>query len=261
MVFLDRMERRFGWLAFPGLLRYYALFQVLVFGLQIFRPGVGELLEFDRSKILAGEVWRVVTFLFASTGFGGAGILAVVFLLFMVLIASMMSDALEGAWGVFRTSIFHYVGVLGLIAANFLYENTVEGSGFFLYQSAFFAFATLFPRMEFRLFFVLPVQVRFIAIFLAIVMLLPVLRAPVMLPFFLLSFASYFIFAGIPALRGRAKMVEAGKRMKNFKAATAKGEEAFHQCAVCDRTEISNPELEFRIGIDGKEYCDEHLPQ
>lgn len=61
MGIIDRMERRLGWLTFPGLLRYYALLHVLVFAVSLFRPDLTELLDFDRGKILSGEVWRVVT--------------------------------------------------------------------------------------------------------------------------------------------------------------------------------------------------------
>ena len=66
MTSISRWERRFGWLAFPGLLRYYALMHALVYVLQIVRPDIGSLLEFDRARILSGEVWRVFTFLFSS---------------------------------------------------------------------------------------------------------------------------------------------------------------------------------------------------
>ena len=158
------MERRFAWMAFPGLLRFYAMLHALVFLLQIMRPDIGGLLEFDRGAILSGEVWRMVTFLFASSGFGGIGGFGMIFFFFMVLIAFMMSNALEGAWGVFRTTLFFYVGILGLLTANFIVPQVIPGSGFYLYYAAFFAFATLFPRVEFLLFFILPVQVRWLAL-------------------------------------------------------------------------------------------------
>ncbi len=257
MLFLDRMERRLGWLSFPGFLRFYALFHLLVYGLGILRPGLGELLEFDREKILAGEAWRVVTFLFS--GFRAGGAFGLIFLFFMVMIANLMSDALEGAWGVFKTSMFHYVGVIGLIAGNFLYPDGFSGSGFFLYQSAFFAFATLFPRVEFRLFLILPVQVRWLAIFLAVVMFLPVLGSPLLLPFYLLSFANYIFWAGIPALKGGARVAQSARRRTKFKAAAGPASEAFHACEVCGRTDVTDPGLDFRVGADGKEYCEDHL--
>ena len=101
MVFSKEFERRFGRLAFPGFLRYFALLHVLVYVLQIAQPRIGVRLMFDRDAILGGEVWRVVTFLFASSGFGEFNTMGMIFMVFMVLIAFMMSDALEEAWGVF----------------------------------------------------------------------------------------------------------------------------------------------------------------
>ena len=254
-----QLERRWGWISFPGFLRYYALMHALVYVLQMVRPDIGALLEFDRARILSGEVWRVVTFLFSSSGFGGAGMIGMLFLFFMVMIAFMMSEALEGAWGVFKASLFYYCGVAGLIVANFVFPNAMEGSGFLLYGASFLAFATLFPRYEFLLFFFLPVQVRFLAMIQGGVMLLGVLGNWLLLPFFLLGCANYLIFAGIPALRGTAQIIESKQRRKRFNAAKEAEDEAFHSCASCDRTDVTDPQLEFRVDKDGREYCVEHL--
>jgi len=38
------------------------------------------------------------------------------------------------------------------------------------------------------------------------------------------------------------------------------GEIALHECATCGATEISDPELEFRVHVDDEEYCEKHLP-
>ena len=118
MQFLDKWERKFGWLSFPGFLRYYAIFHVLVYLLQFVNPEIGIFLEFNRSKILAGEIWRLITFLFAGSGVGGQDAFGMLFLFFMVMLAFMISDALEESWGVFRASFFYYTGYIGLILAN-----------------------------------------------------------------------------------------------------------------------------------------------
>lgn len=248
-------------MSFPGFLRYYALMHALVYLLQVFRPDIGALLEFDRARILSGEVWRVVTFLFASSGFGGAGMIGIMFLFFMVMIAFMMSEALEGAWGAFKTSLFHYCGITGLIVANFLFPNAMPESGFLIYGASFFAFATLFPRHEFLLFFILPVQVRFLAMIQAGFMVLGALGNWLLLPFFVLGCANYLIWAGIPALRGGAQLIESKQRRKRFNAAKESDEPSFHSCDRCDRTEVTDPQLEFRVGKDGREYCIDHLPE
>jgi hypothetical protein len=232
-----------------------------VYVLQMVRSDIGMLLEFDRARILSGEVWRVVTFLFSSSGFAGMGLMGAVFFYFMVMIAFMMSDALEGAWGVLRTSLFYYCGILGLIVANFLLPGAMEGSGFLLYGASFFAFATLFPRVEFLMFFILPVQIRFLAWIQAGVLVLGILNSWILLPFYILCYANYLIWAGIPALRGTASVIESAKRRRRFNEAKEPEEESFHVCSVCGRTDASDPHLEFRVGSNGREYCDEHLPE
>jgi hypothetical protein len=261
MVFSKEFERRFGRLAFPGFLRYFALLHVLVYVLQIAQPRIGVRLMFDRDAILGGEVWRVVTFLFASSGFGEFNTMGMIFMVFMVLIAFMMSDALEEAWGVFKSSMFYYCGILGLIAANFLKPGSMPGmlDGMFLYEAAFFAFATLFPRVEFRLFFILPVQVRFLAMLGAVGLIWPAFIAPLWLLLLLLAFANYLLWAGIPALRAMSRVAAAGKRRGLFNAVKPTAENAFHRCEVCGKTEISDPHGDFRVGLDGHEYCEDHV--
>jgi hypothetical protein len=37
-------------------------------------------------------------------------------------------------------------------------------------------------------------------------------------------------------------------------------DEALHRCANCGATELTNPNLEFRVSRDGEEYCLAHLP-
>ena len=260
MTLLDRLEKRFGWLAFPGLLRFYAIFHGMVYVLQWFRPDLGKLLEFDLGRIMAGEVWRAVTFLIASSGSIGAGFFGILATLFFIMVAFMMSDALEEAWGVFRTTLFHLTGFLGLIVANFLFPSLMPESGTLIYGAAFFAFATLFPKVEFLLFFILPVQVRFLAWLNAGIWVLAVMRDWRMLPFLLLGYAGYLLFAGIPALRGKLRSTAGGPFLGGARRQTPANDTAFHVCVHCQRTDLSDPALEFRVGTDGQEYCTEHLP-
>lgn len=263
MQFLDKLERKLGWLTFPGLLRYYALFHVMVFLLQFVNPQIGSILEFDREKILSGEIWRVVTFLFATNRFSSMNpVFAMLFLYIMVMIAFMISDALEGAWGVFRSTLFYYTGIAGLLAANFIYSQPVPGSGYFIYLSAFFAFATLFPKVEFMMFFIIPVQVRWIATLIAVFLVLPLFSLPFYyIGYAVLGFGNYALWAGIPALRGQAKIMESAGRRRKFEKSKANPDEAFHRCAKCGRTEGTDPSLEFRMAANGEEYCEEHLPE
>ncbi len=266
MSFLDQLERRAGWLAFPGFLRFYAILHALVFVLSAFNPFLGDALAFNRELVLSGEVWRVVTFLFASSAGGGVDVISILIMFFIVMIAFMISDALEGAWGVFRATIFYYTGIICLVLANFLMPSGNVVSGFAIYLSAFFAFATLFPRVEFLILLIIPVQVRYLAWFTGGLQFLGAIAATVeisgyALPFFIISYANYMLFAGIPALRGTAMVIKSSKRRKKFNATQEPEGEAFYTCSVCKKSDVSDPGMEFRVGPDGEEYCEEHLPK
>ena len=260
MNIFDRLERRWGWLAFPGFLRFYALFHILVYVLQIIRPDLGQVLEFDRGKIFSGEVWRVATMFFATSHFGTLSPVSIIFLIFAVNFLFMVNDGLEGAWGVFKATLFYYAGILLIWIANFAYPFPIPSSGTVLYVSAFLAFATLFPKMEILLFFIIPVQIRFLGMLAAAGIVITVLESPGMFPFYVLGLTNYFVWAGIPTLRGTVRILESGQRKKRFNSGKIPASEAFHACVVCQKTDVSDPHLEFRIGTDGAEYCTEHLP-
>lgn len=257
----DRLERRWGRLSFPGFLRYYALFQVLVFVLQLFRPDITALLAFDRDKILAGEIWRVATMFFSNGQLGRPGIITILLLVFAVNFIFMVNDGLESAWGVFKTSLFCYTGIALALVANFLYPIAVPYSGMTLFASAFLAFATLFPRAEILLFLIIPVQIRFLGILAGLGILMTIINLPILLPFFFLTFANYLYWAGLPAVKGGALVLDASKRRKIFNNSKLPASEAFHTCVICKKTDLSDPQTEFRIGADGEEYCTEHLPE
>lgn len=261
MRFLDRMEKKCGWLAFPGFLKFYAILHLLVFLLQFVRKDMTQLLDFDRQRILGGEVWRLVTFVFASAGSQGQGPFTILFYIFGMMLVFMISDALEGAWGAFRTSLFCYTGWLMLVVANFICPAVPAMNGLHFYGAAFLAFATVFPKFELRLYFVLPVQVRFLGMLQGLLILLSIFGRPVYVLFYLLALLNYLLWAAIPALRGQALMMQSAQRRRSFNAAKGPKDEAFHRCQVCNRTEVSDPVLEFRIGADGAEYCADHLPE
>lgn len=255
MTWLDRLESKLGWLAFPSLLKGYAFLHVVVFGLQFLNPEIGRLLDFDIARIMSGEVWRVFTFLFAHSGFGISGALGALFFVFMIMIAMMMSDALEAVWGVFRTSVFCYSGMLFLIAANFAFGPLISGSGNLFYSSIFITFAVLYPRVEFRIFFFLPVQVRWIALVSVLLLVVTAISNPILFPYLILAHLNCLLWAGLPVLRRKMPR-------QTGRAASLKRDEtaSFHRCAVCGRTEHSAGDLHFRVGEDGREFCEEHQP-
>ena len=111
-------------------------------------------LEFDRSAILSGEVWRIFTFALLPPDS------SLVFIIFSLYFYWMIGATLEAEWGAFRFNLFYLCGIVGTIIGGFIVGYATN---FYLNMSLFFAFALLYPEFELRLFFVIPVKIKYLA--------------------------------------------------------------------------------------------------
>ena len=76
----------------------------------------------------------------------------------------------------------------------------------------------------------------------------------------MLDFVIFYIIAREPHLGVR--MRQAKKRRVIYKNTAAREGQPRHKCAICGRTELDSPELEFRYcsKCEGNyEYCSDHL--
>src|SRR6266480_4116907 len=64
MTWLDKLERRFGFLGIPGLIRIVIGFTALVWALMWLNPNFRFALDLDPARIRHGEVWRLITYIF-----------------------------------------------------------------------------------------------------------------------------------------------------------------------------------------------------
>ena len=74
MTLLDKLERRFGFLAIPRLIRIVIGFTALVYFLMYLNHGFESFLDLDPARIRHGEIWRLVTYIFIPRGIGASGI-------------------------------------------------------------------------------------------------------------------------------------------------------------------------------------------
>lgn len=260
MRWLERLESRLHWVAFPGLFKYLTFIGVVIFAWQWVDPTVVERIAFDRGKILSGEVWRILSFAFAPGGTFAFSPLGVFFLYFAVRIAFLISDSLEDVWGPTRTTLYILTGWLGLVIGQFIFDPGPLPNASYLYTSLFLAFCTWFPTYEFRLFFILPVQVRWLGWFALAGMVFSGLGNPKMLAVVIPTLIPYALWALPHALHGKKDLARAAKRRQKFTLAKRPAGEPFHLCSTCKRSEHDDPDLEFRVMPDGTEYCVDHLP-
>ena len=256
MSWLDKLERRFGFLGIPGLIRIVIGFTALVWALMWLNPNLRFALDLDPARIRHGEVWRLITYIFVPQTLSFWIVLALWFLWFI-------GEGLERAWGSFKLTLYFLVGMIGItIAAFFLGGNFPLGYNGMLIASLFFAFARFYPDEIIYILFILPAKIKWIAwIFAAFLLVGFVLNSNSYRAALIAAFANYFIFFGPEMIYQARHRHEVSTRRRRFEAHSRSPDDALHHCAVCGATELTDPNLDFRVARDGEEYCIAHLPK
>lgn len=253
MTWLDKLEKRFGFLGVPGLMRIVVVFTALVFVLARLDPNFVSILDLDIGRIRHGEVWRLFTYIFVPQT------LSFIWVTFALLFLWFIGDGLERAWGAFRLTLYFLVGMMGTTAAAFFFGSNFSNS--MLSAALFFAFARFYPDEVIYVFFILPVKVKWLAwISAAFLLVAFVMNSNDYRLALMAALSNYLIFFGPEIIRSIRNRRVVTQRRERFEQA-AVTDEPLHRCAVCGATEASNPSLEFRVASNGEEYCLEHLAQ
>lgn len=256
--------------AVPGLIRYVALFNALVFILHLLAPGYTSVLELDPRMVLRGEIWRVMTWIFIPET------LSPFWIFFALLFLLYLGDGLEAAIGPARLTLFYACGVVLCTVVSFAFALSAGDSApvltranTFLNLSLLLAFATVYPDFKVLVFFILPVRIAWLALFSAVLMILSSLgQPPVVAATLGAAFLNYLLFfggnlrgqlAGLAAFRTRPGVFRSTPAPREGKG--TRPVETLHRCRECGRTEITDPDLEFRVASSGLEYCLPHLPK
>ena len=285
MNWMIKLERKFGRYAIPGLSRYFVVAIVLGFLVQLFSPNLLYFLQFDVAAILHGQIWRLLTWIFVPvTSLDFFGLL----FLFCVL---MWGSSLEAMLGTFRMNVFLIQGILLSDIGGLLFYGItsmipgVEGTSvylttYYILLSMLLAISLFMPEGEVRIYFVLPVKMKWMLVFellyLAYIVFhyfemgLGSLRGVrgIVVGFVLSSqilsaVANMFLFFWFSKTRlGRKQR----KKQKEFRAQFHEPRPGSgitkHKCAVCGQTELTAPNMNFRYcsKCNGNyEYCEEHL--
>lgn len=252
MPLLNTLEKYLGRLAIPGLIRYVVALNALVFILGLANPGYLAMLSLDREAILSGQAWRLVSWIFIPTVSG------ILWVLFYLMFTWWMGDLIESTWGTFRLNAYYFTGYVGCTAAAMIFGASLGNVA--LNTSLLFAAGTIAPNLQIMLFGIIPLRLKWIALVSAVLLGMAFVsgdwgtRAAI-----LVAYVNYLLFFGPAFIRQTADARKIAARRAKFEVAKA-GDDTLHRCHVCARTEVSNPELEFRVSADGNEYCSAHLP-
>ena len=251
---IDRFCQKHRGFGIPRLMLFIVLISAVVFIAG--GGGLFEFLSFNPALILRGQVWRLLTWIFLPVSDGLLWVIVSLYFYFFV------GSTLEREWGPGKFTIYYIFGILLNIIYGFIMWFTLSVpiwlAPTFLNLSMFFAFATLFPEVTVRLFFVIPVKVKWLALFNAVYFIYNIIQGIwsgslffALLP--VVAILNYFLMCGEELLSYiRPLKVRASPQVVNFKKASKQvkrdmAENPYrHKCAVCGKTDTDNPDLEFR---------------
>ena len=232
---------------------------------------------FDRAAILKGQVWRLFSYVF-TYDLGNILMTAISLLCYYSL-----GRAMENIWGTLRFNLYYFCGLILMDVYCMIFGSFADVT--YLNLSLFLGYATLYPDAQFLLFFIIPVKAWIFAMVDLGLMLYGLILYPFPINLFsVIALANYFLFFGKdvvnifpPAWRANAsRLFRKKKKAKNnapkvipfpgagsYEASTASVKAPYnHCCTICGRTDVTNPELEFRYCsrcTGYRCYCEDHI--
>ena len=263
MKFFYKLERKYGKYAIPNLMQY----MVIMYGIGLIVSLVNPMiyyryLSLDGYAILHGQIWRIITFLCYPPVDG------IFFGILALYLYYSMGQTLERVWGAFRFNAYFLLGIIGHVLAEIIITLIFGVSPRLLPValdfSLFFAFALTFPDVEFLLMFLIPVKAKWLAVAEGAVYLYYLIAGNLVTRIEIgLTMANVILFFLLTRNYNKINPKEV-KRKRDFKNQVQMKPQGRtrHKCAVCGRTELDGPGMEFRYcsKCEGNyEYCQDHL--
>ena len=266
---LDKMERRFGRYAIRNLTMYLLAGYAIGYLLSFTMPQLLTYFTLEPALILKGQVWRLLSWVIIPPNDN------IIFVIFMMLLYYSLGNTLESYWGAFRYNVYIFSGILFTVIGAFIVNGLIGGitgfgslySTYYINMSIFLACASIMPDSQLLLYGIIPIKMKWLAILDVVLLAVDAVQGGLIIRIVIIASLLNFIifFFCNRNLRGhspkqaarRKKFQKQISRLQNQYAGGAK-----HRCAVCGRTELDDPTLEFRYcsKCNGNyEYCQDHL--
>ena len=282
----DKLEKKFGKYAINNLIIYlligYAIGYMLKFGQTYTNVQYLSYLTLEPYMIIHElQIWRIISWVIIPPD------TSILWAVIMFMLYYQLGNTLERTWGAFRFNVYIFGGLLLTVLGAFItYGVFVLTSGatpvgignyistYYVNLSIFLAFSTCFPDMQVLLYFIIPIKMKWMSIFYLVIIGYEVFKYAMAGYWFIAmpiiaSLLNFFIFFLMTRNMSRYNPKEIHRRAEFRRQATPPRTHyrdgspiSKHKCAVCGRTELTNPELEFRFcsKCNGNyEYCSDHL--
>ena len=263
----DWMDKRLKWVAIPRFPLILVIGQSIFFLISLGQPQVIAEMWLTWREVLAGDVWRPITFLIMPPTISPSGFMrgvGTVFAFFAIYLVWLTGSGLEAAWGTTRMTVYILIG-WGLAMVAAAVDPGWPATNALINLSIFLAFAWLYPDYIFHVFFILPVKVKWLALLSWAALTLTFVTALAaghwqVAAVTAAGVANFFIFLGPKVW---ARVVGGVRHAEKRRQALIDQAKPMHTCCVSGWTERTHPEAEFRyVKEDGevKCYAMEYLP-
>jgi len=256
MSWLNKLERRLEPYAISNFTLYLVIGQTFVF----LTTMLG-LLDINKCLLVPylvthGEPWRLLTFAFIPPNTSW------LFIAFALYLFYLFGTSLEQYWGALRYNLFLLTGYLLTVGLAFVTPYAIA-TNLFIGGAVFLAFAYLNPDFVMYIFFILPVKIKWLGLLAWVGYAWTFFTGGWSAKFSIIAAVGNFLlfFAHdlwLSIKLGRRRMQT---QAKSFSQERGEGEPR-HVCHICGKTDLSNPELDFRYcsKCAGDQcYCPEHL--
>ena len=277
---MSNFEKKFGKYAIKNLSLILIMCYACGYLMKWINPGFFTYLYLNPYEIIHHfQIWRLLTWLIVPPDSFDFWTLLMLYFYYSI------GTSLERTWGTYRYNVYIFSGILfTAVGAFILYGvssllgaqslglwTTVNGyityptmfSTYYVNMSIFLAYAATFPDYEVLLFFILPIKVKFLGIIYGAMLVYQFivgygtssalfyynLGIRFVITASLLNFVVFFFTSRRKVRRGPIQITrqQAAKQQSFRHEAKKSGSITRHKCAVCGRTDETNPELEFRV--------------
>ncbi len=284
--FINDLERKYGKYAIPEMTKIIIITYIVGYLFYFFKAT--DFVSFDPYMITHGQIWRVFSWVLMPPS--APGIASIIMLLFFFSIGT----AMERTWGDFRYNLYIFSGIIFTIIAAFAmyfiarlgiqaegveylmysqalgYRIALCVTTYYISASVFLAFAATYPDVQVMLYFLIPIKIKWLGIIDLVYIFLQLLivswYGKIIILASLLNLIIFYFMAMSKRTKNMRRKSDFRKSMSrqrpegNYK--NSNGVISKHKCAVCGRTELDDPTLEFRFcsKCNGNyEYCQDHL--
>ena len=277
---MSNFEKKFGKYAIKNLSLTLIMCYAAGYLIEMVLPGLFYFLTLNPYAIIHGQVWRLVTWILIPPDSSN-----LFFVLLMLYFYYSLGTSLERTWGTYRYNVYIFSGMLFTIIGSFLmmgycylvrpadmvaYGPSVFFSAvsplfstYYVNMSIFLAFAATFPEVQVLLMLIRPIKVKVLGIIYGVMLIANFIQGSAYSRFAMAASLFNFVVFWITSKNHIHMSPKQVKRRQEYRREVKRNTGVTkHKCAICGRTELDSPDLEFRFcsKCNGNyEYCQEHL--